>query len=932
MAGAARQGDLVGREEDLETLDGFLAALAAGAQALLVRGDPGIGKTSVWTAGCARAAAGGLLVLAVRGVEAEMPLGFAALGDLFEPVLDEIDALADPHRQSLAVAIGREAAAGSAPDRLAVSRGFLAALRALAHETPLLLAIDDVQWLDPASRRVLTFALRRLGNERVGVFATLRGGAETRDPLDLRTAFAEGRFREFVLGPLSRGAISHLVRSRVGGLTRALLVRLYDASAGNPMFALEFARRLPNSGAGQHPLPLPLPPSLVELVRDRVATIPAEVKPLIELIAALDRPTVSLLAKAFENEEQVERLLDLAADCGVLTVTAHGVARFTHPLLASAVYGGAPASRKRALHRQAATLVEDEEEHARHLALSTVTPQADVAALLEQAATHAATRGAPEAAADLAGEAVRLTPPAAALDSYQRTLARAGYLVEAGDVHGAQVLLEPLIDSRMPASVRSRALIARADCEFGDRTMLVDLLRRALQASGGEKEVSWHALIRYAQHGGWVSGDAETAVASAREALRLAKQLDAPLLLEQSALLLAYYEAAIGHMSAPSWARPVIGTAVVQLPAWQVAHASPGPPLMWAAELNAARNVFARQYDQLHQQGSVLKLPFLLLFMVELEWRAGNWALAQQYADEAIDILGSTGPAGVMVASYVRALLAASFGRVEEARLVASQAIAQAAAQRDNVAPIRNRWVLGFLELSHGDPARAWQSLEGVPEQLDQAGIRNPGMYPVLPDAVEALVGIGRLDQAESVLRTLEEQARSLEHRWAIPAAARASGLLLLARGATQAALAKLDAAMAGFAAIDHPVDLARSYLAAGSALRRLGERRRAAERIEAASEIFERLGATLWHERCANELRRARPRPRRDRELTATETRVAHLVARGRTNKEVAAELFTTVATVEAHLTRVYRKVGVRSRSELTRLIADGTLDVSID
>jgi DNA-binding CsgD family transcriptional regulator len=931
MAAAACHGDLVGREAELGTLDGFLAAIPAGSRALLIRGDPGIGKTSLWTAGCARAAADGMLVLAASGLEAEMPLGLAALGDLVEPVLGEIGALADHHRRSLAVAVGLEAAAGPAPDRLAVSRAFLAAVRVLAHECPLLVAIDDVQWLDPASRRVLAYTLRRLGAERVGVFATLRG-AETQDPLQLRTAFGEGS-RELVLKPLSPGAISHLVRSRVGGLTRALLVRLYEASAGNPMFALEFARRLPESGGGRDLLPLPLPPSLGELVRHRVASIPAEVKPFVELVAALDRPTPSLLAKAFGNEEQVERLLDLAADCGVLTVTAHGVARFTHPLVASAVYGSAAASRKRTLHRQAATLVEDAEERARHLALSTVEPEAAVAAVLEQAATHAAARGAPEAAAHLAGESVRLTPSDAASDVYRRTLARAGYLVESGDGRGAQQLLEPLIDMRAPASVRSRALIARADCEFGDRTLLVDLLRRALETSAGEKEVRWHALFRYAHQGGWVSGDAETAVASAREALRLANELAAPALAEQSTLLLGYYQAALGQVPATPRARPVIGTAVAGLRAgWQPAHASPGPPLMWAGDLAAARDVFAGQYEQLLKQGSVLKLPLLLLFMTELEWRAGNWPLAQHYADEAIDIWGSTGPAGPMVVGYVRALLAASFGRVDEARSVASHVIGLAATQKDKVAPLRNRWVLGLLELSRGDPARAWQSLEGVPEQLEQAGIQNPGMYPVLPDAVEALVGIGRLDQAEAVLKTLEDQASSLGHRWATPAAARARGLLLLGRGETQAALAELDTAIAGFAAIDHPVDLARSYLAAGSALRRSGERRRAGEKIDAASEIFERLGAKLWHERCTDELRRARPRPRRDRELTAAETRGARLVASGRTNKEVAAEMFTTVATVEAHLTRIYRKVGARSRSHLTRLVAEGTLDLSVD
>ena len=198
------------------------------------------------------------------------------------------------------------------------------------------------------------------------------------------------------------------------------------------------------------------------------------------------------------------------------------------------------------------------------------------------------------------------------------------------------------------------------------------------------------------------------------------------------------------------------------------------------------------------------------------------------------------------------------------------------------------------------------------------------------PDAIEAHVAHGRLDEADRLLARLDDQALALEHRWAKPAALRCRGLLLLARGESEAALAAAEKAARSFESAGFPLDRGRALLAAGEALRRLGERRRAAEKLDAASAIFNELGAVLWVERAAKELRRARPRPRHDRELTSAERQVAALVAAGKRNREVAAQLFTTVTTVESHLTRIYRKLGIRSRSELARQVAEGTLSLA--
>ena len=204
-----------------------------------------------------------------------------------------------------------------------------------------------------------------------------------------------------------------------------------------------------------------------------------------------------------------------------------------------------------------------------------------------------------------------------------------------------------------------------------------------------------------------------------------------------------------------------------------------------------------------------------------------------------------------------------------------------------------------------------------------------PGWQPMLPDVVEALVAVGRLDEAQGVLQQLEQQAAALEHRWATPAALRCRALVLLAHERADEAAAAAEQAAAAFAEIGFPLDRARSLLVAGAAKRRAGQRRQAADSLASAIEILNELGAPLWLERAEDELRRASPRPRRDRELTSAERRVAALVAEGMTNREVAAQLFTTVATVEAHLTRIYRKLGLRSRTQLARAVADGTLQL---
>jgi DNA-binding NarL/FixJ family response regulator len=303
--------------------------------------------------------------------------------------------------------------------------------------------------------------------------------------------------------------------------------------------------------------------------------------------------------------------------------------------------------------------------------------------------------------------------------------------------------------------------------------------------------------------------------------------------------------------------------------------------------------------------------------------QAGNWACAERLLDQASELAFDGGDRLTEGWALLRrGELAALRGHTQEARELARQGIALGEAVHWPFFEAANRWVLGFLELSLGQPGRAWSFLSDV------GGIDPTWAAGGIPDAVEALVALGQIAEAEALVRRLEEHPA--RDAWTKATVLRCRALLLLAEGASETAVAAAGEAASGFEAAGFPFDRARALLVAGEALRRSGERRRAAEKHAAAQAIFSDLGASLWLARAEQELSRATPRPRRDRELTAAERRVAVLVAAGRMNREVAAQLFTTVGTVEVHLTRIYRKLGVRSRTELARGVADGTIELA--
>src|SRR4249919_415158 len=539
--------NVIGREEELGAIQAFLTEVEHGPGALVLSGEPGIGKTALWEVGVEEADRSLESVLICRGVEAEASLSFAALSELLAPVFDEVaPSLLLPRRRALEIALLRVEPGDQPPDQHAIGLAVLDVLRALAERSPVLVALDDLQWLDPASAGVIQIALRRLREERVGLLATVRVGPEIEVPFELERGFPEDRLVELTLGPLSPGAVHKLLEERLGlELTRPELARVQEATAGNPFFALELGRELVRTGTRPAPgQALRVPESLRELLGGRLARLPAEVVDVLLQVAALARPTVELVAATYGDRERVLEALDAAVREGVVELDESRV-RFQHPLVASICYEQAPIWKRRAVHRALAGAVGDVEERARHLALASEGPDAAVAAELDAAADRAAARGAPAAAAELSELAAELTVGEPSLDR-KRRLRAAHFHRLAGDGERAAAMLVLLLAEVPPGMERADAIFELVSTERRDSQTAMELCDEALAEVAGDDARS--ARILALRSGNKVrTGMGHGGLADARQAFQRAERVGDPALIAETIARLGIAEAWTGE-------------------------------------------------------------------------------------------------------------------------------------------------------------------------------------------------------------------------------------------------------------------------------------------------------------------------------------------------------------------------------------------------
>jgi DNA-binding CsgD family transcriptional regulator len=906
---------LIARESELANLEQFLGS-AGMRRSLVLHGEPGIGKTALWEAAVALARASGHRVLSARGSEAEAQLSFAGLSDLLEDVdLEGLGDIPSPQRHALAVALRRAEPDGVAAEPLAVYAGFLSVVRELAAVTPVTIAVDDIQTLDEASVDALAFAARRLDGSNVRFLLSRRSGRRS----TLEAEFPPQHLRHISVGPLSFGAISGLLFDRLGrSLPRRVTRTIFEMSGGNPLFALELGRAVVEQDTEELGAPFPLPEVFEDLFVTRIAGLAEPVRLALLAVALGGNLTQAEIVTVVDP-----LALEDALSAGVV-VAAGSRVRPSHPLLAVAATRGSSARERRDLHLALAEGVFDPALGDRHRALAVTSPDAALATEIAAAAARATERGGIHDAVDLADHALRLTPPDAA-ERGERVIALATLLRAAGDTVRSARLVERSMDTLPPGRLRGEGWLLLAEASF-EGGVEEQHLRRAFAESGDDPGLQARVLAEQAVFLAVARVERlEEAELLALEAVDAAAR-DGGDALRRALVALAWVRAMRGHGIEDLRAREPAGPSRMSLDACSldrpaaVGHAFRG-------NLGEARAGFRRLLSLAEDRGEAPFALTMVLQLCELELRAGN-------VEEAGRLLHDRGHwLGLGIETYtdhvrarLEAVLAAVEGDPRRARGAAATVLAASGSDSqsgwDRLEALRAN---GLAALFEQDLEQAVTSLRFVWEHTQREGINDPGVFPVAGDLVEALCASGELAGAEVVAERLRQLAIEHEHPWGLATARRCDGLLQVSSGYSSEAADALAEVATEFAALGLRFESARTLLSLGRAQRRARKRADARATLRRAEELFAEGGSHGWSEQARSELERiSGRRAAEDGSLTPSEQRVAELAATGLSNKEIAAQLVVSVYTVETQLKNAYAKLGIRSRAQLARRLAD--------
>ncbi len=894
-------------------VDDFLTSAAQRASGLVIEGEPGIGKTTLWLAAVEQASRDGFRVVSARAGSAEVVLSFAVLADLFGDI--ESTELAElPTMQRVAVdRLLEQAGESPATDERVLGAAFLSVVERLAANSPVLVALDDVQWLDTSSQAALDFAVRRLKG-RVGMLVTARSGSADPAPASrLQMSRPDGVDRIRV-GPMNLGGLHALFSARLGrSLPRPAMVRIAEISCGNPFYALELARAMDVSTANAEPT---LPGSLTALVRTRLAGLGSDVGTVLLTAATATTPTIELLSLATDNNsERVVELLDEAETQGIIVFDGNRV-RFSHPLLASGVYSDASHARRRAIHRRLADIVQLPELRARHLALAATTGDPATLEALDVAAQVTRARGAPAAAAELVDLAIGLGG-----DTPQRRILAAGLHFRAGDIGRARSVLEPAIVALPPGILRAIALNLLAGTRIYDDSFIeaAELLERALPDTEGNAAVlaQTHLTLSMAQA---MAGQFDESLHNSEQSVARAEECGRPVLISQALAFWVSLKCMYGlGVDEANLARALdLENPDKDVPISFRASAAKALVLAWSGRLDEARTQMLDVRRNCIERGAESDMMWIASYTTLIDIWLGRFADAALVGEDTMERAQQLdGPNMLVIAGLVRTAVAAYRGRERDARAEARQAIEDA---QGCGAVYLTEWPimsLGFLEVSLGNYAEALTTLRPLLDRFHTTPGTEIMTSAYLPDAVEAMVALGRLDEAEPLIDALESNGRQLDRPWMLAVGARCRSMLLAARGDLEAADHAARQAISHHQRLPMPFELARTQLLLGQLERRQRHREAAAATLRTALAAFEEMGTPLWAERARDALARTAPSP--GSVLIPSEQRIAELAASGMSNQDIAATLFISSKTVEANLTRVYRKLAIRSRAQLS-------------
>ena len=777
----------------------------------------------------------------------------------------------------------------------------------------MLVAIDDLQWLDVSSANAVSFAARRLPRG-VGLIVTTRS-----DAVAARVQLAHpDAVRRITLQPLTIGELHQVLTLRLGAsVPRPTLLRIHHIAGGNPFYGLELAREIdPTAGSDS----LQLPNSLADLVGSRIARIGPDARDVLLATASVPDPTMRMLAQATDSSaERVLEALGEAETQAVVVIDGNRVS-FTHPLLAHGVYSQSSPQRRRAMHRRLAQLVDEPELRARHLALSDPIGEPETIEALDAAAEIAQARGAPAAAAELLDLAINL----GATDPARRVLCATHHFAASGPGRARQ-MLEDVVAHLPAGSLRAEALYQLALVRLHEDgfTDAADLLVSGLPDRGADDalRVRMLILLSYALFN---AAQPDRALDRVQQAVTEAENLAVPSLLSSA---LGMHET-LGFLAGRGFDRATIQRAVdledrnapipvAFRPSVQVALLRG-----WSGRIRSCPCSACSRRQPMRRVGPGKRIGVRRLFA------SAHGPLAGRSAKRR-DSRRRNGRAGLATGWRLSHVHRADdprrgcrlSGQVEQAMSDLDEAIA--AAQRCGSMRM-GEWAVilrGFVDTSLGDYQAALDTLEpllAMTRAIPDATEIIAASY--LPEAIEALIGVGRLGDAEPLIDTLEGNGRRLDRAWMLATALRSRAMLHAARGDLDAATATAERAMTEHKRLPMPFEQARTQLLLGQLQRRQRRRDAGTATLREALHTFTELGAKLWAERAKAELARGMSGRQRGEGLTPSEQRVAELAVRGMSNRDIAAALFISPKTVEVNLSRIYRKLKIRSRMELHR------------
>jgi len=902
---------LVGRHAERARIDHLIERARRGrSEALIVRGEPGIGKTSLLryaakTADC-------MTVVRTQGVESEASLAFAGLHDVCRPLLDKIAALPRLQARSLSAALGL--ATGDVPDSLAIGAATLSLLAIAAESQPLLVLVDDGQWVDEASMAALLFAARRLEADAVALLFAFRDGHDG-------DRAAQG-FDDLRLGGLSRDEAAALFAEIDASPGAA--ERLYLATAGNPLGLVELSQTLSAAQlTGDEPLfdPLPVGGRVKRAFETRFAQLTSEDRAALVITAASSSGTLAPILDAIAAAGLDPASLERAEEAGLVHLT-RGNAQFRHPLVRSAVYEAATPSQRRRAHDFLAKAFDqggDEERATWHQASAVFGPDEDAALRLDRLAHSSRQRGAASAAARAFERAAELTADCDI--QAERLAAAADALWAAGHTSHTLELIDDALRNVKRDELRGRLLALKGNVEHrsGTSSNAIRLLIEAAELLGASDDEASVAALADAFEAALQSGDVERCAAIAARIKQLADAKPAH----------GFYAALVGGVAAVITGNQEEGEddllrAVALVDAG--CRPSSARHLHWlplaAAWLHRHQDALALSVDSiaiLRAQGRISELPEALRFQAIQELHLGNGEQARAAVTESLSLARQSRQAvNAAFAHALLGLLEAIRGNDEACSENAHEAIELSAGLGRFQLRLLAERSLGLLELGQGRTEEAVERLQRWRTAADAQGLAWQHLE-LSVDLVEALVRSGRLDDARAAAERIP--LPRLPNERAVVERARAQ---LATDDFERHFTTALDAHAHGQDAFEE----ARTRLCFGECLRRAGRRQDARTQLRIARDKFELLGARPWAARAAAEVSATgeRQRPRNvtaTGSLTAQELQVALQVAKGLTNREVACALFLSPKTIEFHLTRVYRKLGVRSRTELVRTLS---------